>query len=657
MTGPSGATSLSIAQSAPADTVLQPIEETPRARVVDLELSASGAMRPGTPVRLRVSGRARWATANTQLELVLLDDDSVTALRADRVRAPREKARDAFARTSRGVGKGASIDLDGVVRFDRPGYYRVLARAASTVADSGGVTADTAYAMSSYEILHLLVDEGGGKAERTYDHTVAADPARVPLFGSFGVFRKRGSDGQLRPRPANGVAGNRPTSPDDGIRPMVVQCPPDAVDCGGGSPPPPPPDGGYTYGRVVYNLYSCPYERDTYGCSNYGLRGVRDARVTVNCNTAQYATVAQVVTRTSDNGDFAVFCPSGTAFVNGNAALENGDIRVSHPNNSQPSYAVFQINFGEYASVLASNDYHAHAYNVFTTAAARARAKFAGYSRAQLQVYLNVTDASYKVRYCSERTGDCPTNDVVTLSPIVIFDDVASLDASGNYGQQDPTFVMAHEYGHAFHYQAIDYPRSYDCRGIHNFGTAATHSCGFVEGFADFFAAWIMGSELRSIYENSVLWAGDYGIELNRSYWLNGNGGKNEAAVASLLYDLVDGPNEPDSPSNTANGDEWFDTQQLPGAYIAKTIRDCRWTSGSLTSVWSYTKIDGIDELMYCLERSFDAQSVGPEFRVYDRPGYGGVTYYLDSGASTPPGWNRDAIRRLWRYNLFGVAP
>ena len=95
---------------------------------------------------------------------------------------------------------------------------------------------------------------------------------------------------------------------------------------------------------------------------------------------------------------------------------------------------------------------------------------------------------------------------------------------------------------------------------------------------------------------------------------------------------------------NQPAGEESFDTATYPGRYVADILRTCSVTSYQIT----YTKLDGIDEFIYCAERSLSAYSLGTGWRQYTT---------FSEGATEPPGWSQATVRTLWRYNLYGVTP
>lgn len=109
----------------------------------------------------------------------------------------------------------------------------------------------------------------------------------------------------------------------------------------------------------------------------------------------------------------------------------------------------------------------------------------------------------------------------------------------------------------------------------------------------------------------------------------------------------MDGTDEPDSYSNGSNGEEAFDGATYPGSYVADVISTC-----VLEDSWGseIIKLDGIDQFIYCAERTADAKNVDPynSFRNYS---------FKSEAATEPSSWSQSMIRQLWKYNLYNIAP
>lgn len=119
-----------------------------------------------------------------------------------------------------------------------------------------------------------------------------------------------------------------------------------------------------------------------------------------------------------------------------------------------------------------------------------------------------------------------------------------------------------------------------------------------------------------------------------------------ESAVGAFLYDLADGPNDPDSRANTADGDESFDTAVYEASWIANTMQGC--------TLDGISQLDGADQLVYCLERRTNPGGAFSESRRFSTAWR---SYSSASFESIPPptGFNADVVRKLWKFNMYGV--
>lgn len=208
--------------------------------------------------------------------------------------------------------------------------------------------------------------------------------------------------------------------------------------------------------------------------------------------------------------------------------------------------------------------------------------------------------------------------------------DVISINPQGAYGSYG-VFVAAHEYGHSYHHHALGGLPSSTCPDSHYVYGYYNLGCGYREGFADFFAVLTRGDVLAD-----GIWS-DYAFE-SYSQESGGDGSIQEGAVASFLYDLLDGGNSPDSPTNTSDGDD--DNIQYQGTYLADIVRTCQ-ANGQRAS--------GIDHLVYCLEQEVDT-AVSHHYFLTRSPA---PTSYSVS-ATPPSNWSRTDIRALWKRDLYG---
>ncbi|HEX8831110.1 MAG TPA: hypothetical protein VF705_08105, partial [Longimicrobium sp.] len=115
-------------------------------------------------------------------------------------------------------------------------------------------------------------------------------------------------------------------------------------------------------------------------------------------------------------------------------------------------------------------------------------------------------------------------------------------------------------------------------------------------------------------------------------------------SVAGFFYDLVDGPNEPDGADNRPLENESWDTATYPASFIANTMRAC-----VLTDAYTNSQLDGVDQLIYCLQNSpaeYSAAGRGASWRRYNT---------VVRNATAPAGFSATTVRTLWRRNLYGL--
>jgi hypothetical protein len=470
--------------------------------------------------------------------------------------------------------------------FNRPGYYRVQV-GAQVVLRAPNMRADTMVMTSATETVWLLVDEGGGRITDGFDPSVV-DSMRMPLFGSYGAFVPRASK----------LPGNRSQvgGPSDASTSALTDV--------------------WMDGWLEYH--------DTDVGNYVRLPG---ALVEAQCLNWDLDPIAYYTTRTNESGAYAVQCPVGTEYMEGSITFND-----SYSDSRGPGGAVaggsFQGTDGSTGVVVrAGNDYAAKAFRTITEKAPVAMSRF-GYSRGQIDVWVSSSSYSYGVYYCSLTGPTCAQADVIYTNYSIVF------------GEQG-SFSVMHEYGHGFHYVALEPWNAYSCTGdppSHGWTEQENLSCAFVEGFADFFSMWVAGDKIVN-----QPFGGDPDLESNPNRTV-GDGVRIESTIASFLYDLVDGANEPDSPSNTANGDEAFDSVAYSANWIAKAIRYCSLTGGP-------TRLDGADQLVYCLEGNTNARTESTRWSSMWRS-YTGVSY--DQSIGTPAG-SGPQVRKFWKYNMYGV--
>jgi hypothetical protein len=350
-----------------------------------------------------------------------------------------------------------------------------------------------------------------------------------------------------------------------------------------------------------------------------GNRAVNNGEITIECLDYSFNVIRTYPTRTGTDGTFVINCE--TPYYNGIARLRN--IYADVYGRDRQDVSAF---FGEYDGagqiVSAPNHYAGHVFHLLTRYVPIAEQRF-GHRRAAMTVYV-ADDTTYAINYNQ-------TQDIIRQNRTRVFG-------------EDGTFVTIHEYGHAFQWRAIEAPASYYCSptGEHRWTVAYTLSCGWVEGFASFFATWVAGDALRNTYYSDHTVETQINPGTSTRYWQYGSGVLIEPAVAGFFYDLVDGTASPDGPANETGTDD--DAATYPADFLATVMRTCTLTSGTTT----ISALDGIDQFIYCLEGNTTAYSLGyANWRSYGSVNRGTTTL--------PTGYSTTTVRAIWRRNLYGV--
>lgn len=241
--------------------------------------------------------------------------------------------------------------------------------------------------------------------------------------------------------------------------------------------------------------------------------------------------------------------------------------------------------------------------------------------------------------------------------------DSIAIDTNSVWGQFGH-FIVAHEYGHAFHWVALGgYPAFGSCGpgGIHYRSGAYSLQCALREGFANFFAAFVLQDsivgEWEDIFESAHLGPFQSGTGLGPGYWCENksepglcaasayttDGARNETAVAGFLYDIAD-----DAATNNGTPGVDDDAIQALGAkWIGDVIATCEVLEGG-----QWVRNNGIDHLTYCFERTLGGYQSAGYFPTR-------VTAAQDwrTTAATPSGWSARQIKSTWQMNLYVHGP
>lgn len=554
-------------------------------RRVGLELRAEGKLQTGHPFRIVTKGVGNRAARDIHLTVALPDGGEWVASGG----RPRVQE----ARWGN-LPRGGQQALANPVMFREPGYYRVIVRSVSQGEPGLAAADDSMQIAETEETLWIYLTDKDGAITAGYDPTLitAAGGFRD---GAYGPSLGLGWAGGVGPASFHG-SSNTPT-----IRLASASA-----------------AAAYSYGLNV-----------TYRNSLTGTDvPVPFAFIQSQCVVYNPYPVTTLAYNgpTDANGHVDVSCPSLYPILQGTVAFSSANVNVQGQAGAAVGSFMFSSGQGGQYGVKVANDPAAHVYTVLRNDIPLGFAKF-GRTRSAITVYVSTTDPSYGIFYD-------PDVDRILMNYTRVF--------SGS-GGQDGYFVINHEYGHAFQFKAIEPWAVYSCNGnSHSINVANLLQCAFVEGFADFYSGWVGGARLTTGWSGGFLT--DNALEANPWRGL-GDGARIEGSVAAFFYDLVDGTGEPDGASNTADGEESFDGATYPGLYVADVLRTCGFNTGLPGAV---TKLDGIDQFIYCAERSLTGRTLGTGFRLYSS---------FTESATEPGSWNTTMVRRLWRYNLYNVAP
>ena len=339
----------------------------------------------------------------------------------------------------------------------------------------------------------------------------------------------------------------------------------------------------------AYGTYEIYDEYSQQAVAGGNLTTNSQGEVGIGCSSSQYYTYT--VEFFSENADVVIY----------------NDIASKVVGVTQGAYDNCGLSYG-----ISTSQDRSHVYGVTRNIVTDAESFFSE-NRSKIGFSLDPNDGSFY----------SPSSDAIT-----ILHDPNGGDShiGGSFGD----FVVAHEYGHAFHEKAlggIENPGS--CPRPHYVTGAYNLQCAFFEGFANYFAETFGFDYFNFESINRSLGCIDYNEQGFCLEWQQiPDGSVVEGAVASFLYDVTDPANES------------FDNLELPGSYVADIINTCKVSS----SVWD--RADGIDHLIACFENNI------PNYSNYFPTRSSTPTMYQES-VGEPSGWDDDEIRRLWLRNLY----
>lgn len=293
-------------------------------------------------------------------------------------------------------------------------------------------------------------------------------------------------------------------------------------------------------------------------------------------------------------GDASTYTPASVQVINGVVAIPNGSTSTDCGQSFQ--------------AVLPSS--HAKVFINIMKARAGASDLF-GASRSWIKVYL--TSSGNKSFYD-------PTDDEITILTSHVWD---------AYG----VFVAAHEYGHAYHADALyGNVASGTCPSPHHMDTESNLSCAYSEGFADYFSVSVRGDLQSFPYRDLIESNNNFPGCVSRTNGACTGGTSTEGALiegafAAMLYDLSDSAVEP------------HDSIAAPGSYVRELIRTCE------VYYSSWRRANGPDEIIYCAENA-----IAPGGYLTPR---GATPSAYSEAASEEGGWSSSRVRSNWEFNLY----
>lgn len=563
----------------------------------DLQLSAHGPMRPGAPIRISARAAANIATPLARIELALPDVEVGWHVQAHGRRPWLGTPLPAAAEWEGSLGAGQAREAGTVITIPEPGYYRVVATAFTApeadLAPSSGAGAGAVMRNAAVRELWLLVDDTRGAVHAS--RRLAELPSDVErVAGPFRRIEGRG------PRAGGHFA------------PLLV-APEDVDTTAGGDPPTGAPatssnPHGWlqgapgSYGEIAVSVgYYHPLERtfrpaggipvfaDVWRHEQGGDRWLGGYQANTSINGGNLFPCSP-----ADPDEYMVF----------RADLSSGTVSMIGADPSSEVVATHRECGLEYF-FLETDPPHTRVFLNLTRAADEGRRIF-GASRPPIAVVIDGSPWATASRYSPGSSG----GERLSIIAADVWDD---------YG----TFVQAHEYGHAFHQRAWGGIVG-SCPGTHQLDQPTSLGCAYSEGIADFYSfATLPHTWLARTFSGVTA---TYGTDRSTT----------EAYVASFLTRLIDSASDPARP---------WDLAQFPGRYVGETIRTCT------TDGVSPARADGIDRLIYCLERTVDPIIRNAYFT--SRANASRITTQ-QSAVAAPAGWHRSYVRSLWERVLYG---
>ncbi|MBY0491919.1 MAG: hypothetical protein K2R93_18910 [Gemmatimonadaceae bacterium] len=541
--------------------------------LADISLEVKGEFRPNRPITVHAAVTALRDIEKGIAEFTYTSDD-------DRRRSANRHIQQRIS-----VRRDSKVDLERTVSFAAPGYYSLSFVTHDKEPERLQTVSEQFSRHVASKTIWLLITDEGGRSDAEYRNPIASDSLQFLTQGTVGLFVRQDSVlNEWKRRQANvrsdaGVLAQKSLSSGPTFR-----------------------------GRITY-VETIP----AVGADS--SVGVPNAKVTGHCSTVGGTSLGYWEVVADSGGAFSVDCPADAFSTYVVAYLSNESAEVNGYNNSWSGANgwISLMDFGLQVDLSVANNQAAHVFRLHQQYNEYAATLF-GRSRSQLNWRASNSTA--------QTTAFIAASDYIRTHP----DDVW-----GTLGK----FIVTHEYGHAFHYVALEPWSTYTCglNGRHVADSAYTASCAFVEGFADFYAA-----RMRNVVEGSSgMYAtlSQYQLEQN-AFRTIGNGALIESAFAAFLLDLVDTSSDPDGIS----GDD--DATSISHAQLAEIMTNCYLTSPS------WTALTASDQFVYCAAGSVGERSYVSGTWLSSWGSYGGIGF---SPYTSLP--SQSEVRALWKYNFY----
>ncbi len=542
---------------------------------VDVELRATGEFTPGATLILSSEIRGLRGTSASQLSLRAVHAKSI------------DGSRKQMATKNISAASGSLVSHNTAVTFAAPGYYPVITSVSTSSAEEQTQDRDLGVPVSNVVTSNrwILIDKQGGRIDDQYDPRILDDTSRYLTEGSTGEFRPRLTPAvSLSPQhqPSYSAAAVSSVSTSD------------------------------FNGRITY-------QRFDFASGAYSTQGVAGARVYGYCASIDDEPVGYFDLAANAQGIFSVDCNTPEAYrISVQGALTGLGVQVNGSSNNFAGVngSIFASSLGQQVDLAVINN--------------EAAQVFVNHLRYNVNVSTMFGRSRSPITYRVSNGAAFATN----YDPGLDFIRIGPNSAVGRNG----VINVVHEYGHAFHYVAIEPWATYFCSSpsnVHAYNQPYTTSCAFIEGFADFFAARVINSIDGSLAFGDGLHQGE--LEAN-PYRSLGNGLLIEASIAALFMDLAD--TQADIDGITADDD----SVSISLFAITQIMKQCRLVSPN-SALLSHS-----DQFINCAAGSVGERAFAPSSAIGSWAVYSGLSY----DASTPLP-NQSLFRALWRFNLYNL--